>query len=100
MKGGQDEEKRMDPLFPRLHINDAEKGGPRAPPRNKMALYEQLSIPSQRLTSGSASVSPLLTNKCGSFVPSTVPSHVSSIFRKCFLLFIDCSLQKLKAYTY
>ncbi|KAL4586290.1 hypothetical protein LXL04_010926 [Taraxacum kok-saghyz] len=25
------------------------KGGPRAPPRNKMALYEQLSVPSQSL---------------------------------------------------
>ncbi|GFZ04230.1 hydroxyproline-rich glycoprotein family protein [Actinidia rufa] len=75
MKGGQDEVKRMDPLFPRLHINDAEKGGPRAPPRNKMALYEQLSIPSQRLTSGSASVSPLLPNNSGSFAPSTSPNH-------------------------
>ncbi|KAF6164280.1 hypothetical protein GIB67_010250 [Kingdonia uniflora] len=41
------------PLFPRLHVNDTEKGGPRAPPRNKMALYEQLSIPSQRFNSGS-----------------------------------------------
>nr|GMD48844.1 protein EARLY FLOWERING 3-like [Ipomoea batatas] len=38
----------MGPMFPRLHVNDTEKGGPRAPPRNKMALYEQLSIPSQR----------------------------------------------------
>lgn len=48
MKRGKDEEKVMGPLFPRLHVNDTEKGGPRAPPRNKMALYEQLSIPSQR----------------------------------------------------
>ncbi|CAL5359221.1 unnamed protein product [Camellia sinensis] len=38
----------MQPMFLRLHVNDKEKGGPRAPPRNKMALYEQLSIPSQR----------------------------------------------------
>lgn len=37
-------------MFPRLHVNDADKGGPRAPPRNKMALYEQLSIPSSRFT--------------------------------------------------
>ncbi|XP_057870908.1 protein EARLY FLOWERING 3 isoform X2 [Cryptomeria japonica] len=39
-----------EPLFPRLHINSAgeKKGGPRAPPRNKMALYEQLSVPSRR----------------------------------------------------
>lgn len=48
MKRGIDEEKSMGPMFPRLHINDTEKGGPRAPPRNKMALYEQLSIPTQR----------------------------------------------------
>ncbi|KAL3844221.1 hypothetical protein ACJIZ3_001624 [Penstemon smallii] len=48
MKSGRDEEKMMGPMFPRLHVNDTDKGGPRAPPRNKMALYEQLSIPSQR----------------------------------------------------
>ncbi|KAK4365090.1 hypothetical protein RND71_016448 [Anisodus tanguticus] len=46
------EEKVMGPMFPRLHVNDTEKGGPRAPPRNKMALYEQLCIPSQRFNSG------------------------------------------------
>lgn len=44
------DEKNTGPMFPRLHVNDTEKGGPRAPPRNKMALYEQLSIPSQRFT--------------------------------------------------
>ncbi|XP_042038499.1 protein EARLY FLOWERING 3-like [Salvia splendens] len=48
MKRGNDGEKIMRPMFPRFHVNDTEKGGPRAPPRNKMALYEQLSIPSQR----------------------------------------------------
>ncbi|GFP88043.1 protein early flowering 3 [Phtheirospermum japonicum] len=48
MKRVKDGEKMMGPMFPRLHVNDTEKGGPRAPPRNKMALYEQLSIPSQR----------------------------------------------------
>ncbi|KAL5697683.1 Protein EARLY FLOWERING [Ranunculus cassubicifolius] len=48
MKRGKDDEKNMSPMFPRLHVSDTEKGGPRAPPRNKMALYEQLSIPSQR----------------------------------------------------
>nr|XP_016483936.1 PREDICTED: protein EARLY FLOWERING 3-like isoform X2 [Nicotiana tabacum] len=52
MKRGKGEEKVMGPMFPRLHVNDTEKGGPRAPPRNKMALYEQLSIPSQRFNSG------------------------------------------------
>ncbi|XP_028806979.1 protein EARLY FLOWERING 3-like [Neltuma alba] len=48
MKRGKDDEKFTGPMFPRLHVNDTEKGGPRAPPRNKMALYELLSIPSQR----------------------------------------------------
>ncbi|KAH0777169.1 hypothetical protein KY290_008580 [Solanum tuberosum] len=52
MKRGIGEEKVMGPMFPRLHVNDTEKGGPRAPPRNKMALYEQLSIPSQRYNPG------------------------------------------------
>ncbi|KAL6618655.1 hypothetical protein ACP70R_033794 [Stipagrostis hirtigluma subsp. patula] len=48
--GGKDEapDKVMGPLFPRLHVNDTVKGGPRAPPRNKMALYEQFSVPSHR----------------------------------------------------
>ncbi|MCL7033866.1 hypothetical protein MKW94_030445 [Papaver nudicaule] len=60
MRSGKDEEKSAGgPLFPRLHVNDTEKGGPRAPPRNKMALYEQLSIPSQRFNSGSGSTLPL-----------------------------------------
>ncbi|OVA11365.1 hypothetical protein BVC80_9005g44 [Macleaya cordata] len=71
MKSGKDEEKNMGPLFPRLHVNDTEKGGPRAPPRNKMALYEQLSIPSQRFNSGSASTLPLPP-------PSNTNSLVSS----------------------
>ncbi|CAI9275025.1 unnamed protein product [Lactuca saligna] len=51
MKRGVDENNKG-PMFPRLHVNDTEKGGPRAPPRNKMALYEQLTIPSQRLSGG------------------------------------------------
>lgn len=71
MKGGKDEEKIMGPLFPRLHINDAEKGGPKAPPRNKMALYEQLSIPTQRFTSGSSNVLPLPHKNMGNLAPST-----------------------------
>lgn len=55
MKGGKEEEKMTSsPMFPRLHVNDTDKGGgPRAPPRNKMALYEQLSIPSHRFNHSS-----------------------------------------------
>lgn len=35
-------------LFPRLHVSDTKKSGPRGPPRNKMALYEQLTVPSHK----------------------------------------------------
>ncbi|KAK8581189.1 hypothetical protein V6N13_144229 [Hibiscus sabdariffa] len=70
MKGRKDEAKVMSPMFPRLHVNDTEKGGPKAPPRNKMALYEQLSIPSQRFNAGS-----LPPNYTSSLVPSISSSH-------------------------
>ncbi|KAH0851854.1 LOW QUALITY PROTEIN: hypothetical protein HID58_094428, partial [Brassica napus] len=58
MKRGKEEEekKKLEPMFPRLHVNDADKGGgPRAPPRNKMALYEHLTTPSHRFTDHSSS---------------------------------------------
>lgn len=35
-------------LFPRLNVKETKTAGPRAPPRNKMALYEQFTIPSNR----------------------------------------------------
>ncbi|PQM38379.1 protein EARLY FLOWERING 3-like [Prunus yedoensis var. nudiflora] len=73
MKRGN-EEKVMGPMFPRLHVNDADKGGPRAPPRNKMALYEQLSIPSQRFN---PAVMPLNPNSTSSVVPSAFSSQGS-----------------------
>ncbi|PON86191.1 Protein EARLY FLOWERING [Trema orientale] len=72
MKRGKDDEKIMGPMFPRLHVNDTEKGGPRAPPRNKMALYEQLSIPSQRFNSG---VLPLNPKTTSNMVPSASSSQ-------------------------
>ncbi|XP_075479126.1 ELF3-like protein 2 isoform X2 [Primulina tabacum] len=64
MKGVKDEGKQIDhPLFPRFHVNDADRGGPRAPPRNKMALSEQykhnLSIQNLRYESGSMKLLPL-----------------------------------------
>ncbi|KAI4316560.1 hypothetical protein L6164_024533 [Bauhinia variegata] len=65
MKRGKDDEKVMGPMFPRLHVNDTEKGGPRAPPRNKMALYEQLSIPSQRPNHGVLPLNPINANNTG-----------------------------------
>ncbi|XVE97636.1 hypothetical protein REPUB_Repub03eG0035800 [Reevesia pubescens] len=73
MKRGKDDEKIMGPMFPRLHVNDTEKGGPRAPPRNKMALYEQLSIPSQRFNSG---VLPLNQSNTNSLVPPSSSSQM------------------------
>ncbi|KAK8654814.1 hypothetical protein V6N13_107412 [Hibiscus sabdariffa] len=71
MRRGKDDEKIMEPMFPRLHVNDTEKGGPRAPPRNKMALYEQLSIPSQRFNPSNASSS----------IPPTSSSQGSNLER-------------------
>lgn len=65
MKVVKEDEKSMRPMFPRVHVNDTEKGGPRAPPRNKMALYEQLSIPLHRF-----SKSILSPHKPGCMVPS------------------------------
>lgn len=79
MRGEKDAEKVMSPMFPRLHVNDAEKGGPRAPPRNKMALYEQLSIPSQRFTSGSSSTLPHAQNSSGDAVSSISSGQVSTM---------------------
>lgn len=80
MKGGKDEGKPMDPLFPRLHINDADKGGPRPPPRNKMALCEQYNVhpQSSKLRSGPIPMLPLPpTNGCSSFVSQASSSNVS-----------------------
>lgn len=78
MRGEKDAERAWSPMFPRLHVNDTEKGGPRAPPRNKMALYEQFSIPSQRSTSGSASILPRAQNSSCDMVSSTSSGRVST----------------------
>ncbi|XP_054792252.1 ELF3-like protein 2 [Prosopis cineraria] len=76
MKGGIEEVKEISPMFPRLHVKDADKGGPKAPPRNKMALYEQSTIPSQALASGSPpKFPPLLRNN---FTVPALSGHVSS----------------------
>ncbi|CAA7402885.1 unnamed protein product [Spirodela intermedia] len=79
MKRGREDENVAGPLFPRLHVNDAGKGGLRAPPRNKMALYEIFSIPSHMLKSDSPSSAPdslvpsaSLNQGCGH--EKTVPS--------------------------
>ncbi|KAF8671023.1 hypothetical protein HU200_050302 [Digitaria exilis] len=77
--GGREEQgKVMGPLFPRLHVSDAGKGGgPRAPPRNKMALYEQFTVPSSRFSSSARPAG-------GSLVPSTSASQVYSYDRPLF----------------
>ncbi|XP_027125849.1 ELF3-like protein 2 [Coffea arabica] len=77
MRGGKDEKKQMDPLFPRLHINDAEGIGPRAPPRNKMALCEQVNAPSQRFSSGSMSLRTLSSRTRTNSDASPLLNHVS-----------------------
>ncbi|KAL9662407.1 hypothetical protein QQ045_027240 [Rhodiola kirilowii] len=83
MKRGKDADKFTEPMFPRLSVNDAEKGGPRAPPRNKMALYEQLCTPAQRFNSGrfssghgmkpSNSMPPISSNQVSGFGKSLFP---------------------------
>ncbi|GAB4842372.1 hypothetical protein Ancab_012343 [Ancistrocladus abbreviatus] len=78
MKGGKHAEKTTTPTFPRLYVNDVEKGGPRPPSRNKMALYEKRSIPSRRLSSGSASMLPPSPSNLSRLVSSGSSSPVGS----------------------
>jgi hypothetical protein len=81
-KGDEAAAKVMGPLFPRLHVSDAGKGGgPRAPPRNKMALYEQFTVPSSRFTS------PMSAGGVGGgLAPSKSASQVSPGRIVCLLL--------------
>ncbi|KAJ6915529.1 hypothetical protein NC651_017509 [Populus alba x Populus x berolinensis] len=101
MKRGKDYDKIMGPMFPRLHVNDTDKGGPRAPPRNKMALYEQLSIPSQRFnpdvlprnSSNTSDLAPTGSSSQGSglerhfpyphHVPPPTPNDVAEKYHSC-----------------
>ncbi|KAL5228962.1 hypothetical protein ABZP36_017227 [Zizania latifolia] len=79
-KGAAEDGKVMGPLFPRLHVNDATRsGGPRAPPRNKMALYEQLTVPSHRFSSPASA-----HGGGGSLVSSTSASQVDGCDRPLF----------------
>ncbi|KAK6116847.1 hypothetical protein DH2020_049413 [Rehmannia glutinosa] len=63
MKRGRNEEKMTGPMFPRVHVNDTDKGGPKGPPRNKMAFYEHVTIPSQRSTNATANLGPPLSQE-------------------------------------
>uniref|UniRef100_A0A0D9V236 Uncharacterized protein n=1 Tax=Leersia perrieri TaxID=77586 RepID=A0A0D9V236_9ORYZ len=82
-KEGEEMGKVMGPLFPRLHVNDAVKGGgPRAPPRNKMALYEQFTVPSHRFSAPAASRGSV--GGGASTVPSTSTSQVYGCDRPLF----------------
>nr|AQX77641.1 early flowering protein 3 [Hordeum vulgare] len=86
--GGSGEDKVMGPLFPRLHVNDTtlKGGGPRAPPRNKMALYEQFSVPSQRFAANTA---PAAHRPAASFaaVSSASAGQIGGIDRPLFSSF-------------
>ncbi|EHA8592551.1 putative protein HEADING DATE [Cocos nucifera] len=94
VKGGKEEEKIMNPMFPRLHVNDTDKGGPRAPPRNKMALYEQLSIPSHRSNSTAASVLPLPPHNASILVSTASSQNLSCSMA--FLIHDDMKSKILK----
>ncbi|XP_024969866.1 protein EARLY FLOWERING 3-like [Cynara cardunculus var. scolymus] len=89
----KDDGKKMDPLFPRLHITETDKGGPRTPPRNKMAISHQLNVPSQRCLTGSVSpILPLSNNNGSSLVPANSSYHVS--FLLLFPIFLDASYKR------
>ncbi|GMG99089.1 hypothetical protein Nepgr_000929 [Nepenthes gracilis] len=79
MNTAKDDEKTVGPMFPRIHVNDTEKGGPRTPPRNKMALYEQLTIPSHRYNPG---VVPLNPSRNRKLVP-TAPASQGTSHERC-----------------
>ncbi|KAG6523231.1 protein HEADING DATE 3B-like isoform X1 [Zingiber officinale] len=72
MEVGREEDKSMMPLFPRLHLNNADKRGPRAPPRNKMVLYERHNVASRRLGQPSSAM-PLPHHNA----PLPIPSNSS-----------------------
>ncbi|CAL1360647.1 unnamed protein product [Linum trigynum] len=84
MRGANHEDKMISPLFPRLHVSETEKEvGPRAPPRNKMAAYEQLSTTPSSSSSSSRRFSnpsmalPLPPNNFTNLLPPSVSStHV------------------------
>lgn len=79
MKTEKEEERHMDPLFPRLHINDTDKGGPRAPPRNKMALCEQSSSRSpQSFTSSSTPATMQMLPNSGNSISAASSTLVST----------------------
>ncbi|KAH6758213.1 hypothetical protein C2S51_018448 [Perilla frutescens var. frutescens] len=85
MKGEKDEGKQMVPLFPGLHVSDGDKGGPRAPPRNKMALFEEYSVNSQgpELRPGPRPLLPVPPgNGCSNFVSQASSSNVAGVKRK------------------
>jgi len=97
MRGGIEESKEISPMFPRLHVKDAEKGGPKAPPRNKMALYEQFSIPSQSFAPASPSLFPLPLRN---YTPHTSSSHVSQVqFFKFLPFIIFCNIVSFSYFT-
>ncbi|KAJ0260245.1 Protein EARLY FLOWERING 3 [Hirschfeldia incana] len=81
-RGKEDEEVKVvvEPMFPRLNVKDAaadKGGGPRAPPRNKMALYEHLSIPSShRFTTDRVGSLPRHTNTFFPPPPTNQPCGV------------------------
>lgn len=69
--GSKQQQQSGGALFPRLHVAETKRSGPRAPPRNKMALYEQFTIPSHTFK---ASPMPLPSNS--SRMVSTPPLNM------------------------
>ncbi|CAM6041202.1 unnamed protein product [Sphagnum compactum] len=75
-KGEGNKQQQAGPaLFPRLHVAETKQVGPRAPPRNKMALYEQFTIPFHRFRSSPV---PLPSSTQNSVNPSMSPALAGS----------------------
>lgn len=93
VRGGEENEKVMSPIFSRLHVNETEKGGLRGPPRI-MALYDQFSSPVCSIT-----MLPPANNNSSSLVSSTSWSDVSTVIKIKFNLHFyktSCNILKTK----
>jgi EARLY FLOWERING 3 protein len=76
-------------LFPRLHVAETKKAGPRGPPRNKMALYEQLTIVSHRFKPTPVPLPSSGRAMNGSMTTPTCQPQVCCRFLRPWIVFYD-----------
>ncbi|XP_042034623.1 protein EARLY FLOWERING 3-like isoform X2 [Salvia splendens] len=85
MKGESDEGKQMVPLFPSgLRIGDGDRGGPSAPPRKTMALFEEYRVNTQgpKLKYGPRLLPVQSGHGSTNFVSQTSSNNVAGVKRK------------------